>query len=137
MNQSSLNNIFVSKIYSKLIECAVSGETVTTEELVEVAGLPKSSPRTVQNAINQFLSHITDFEQSKGRPMLTALIVQKNSKKPTKAWLKSYYSINGATDANSEVQAKQMLTAENSENCKALLANAQKKVVEYWSIPQL
>lgn len=136
MSQPDLNNIFISKIYSKLIECAVSGETINTEQLVDVAGLPKTSPRTVQKAMNEFLSTITKFEQNRNRPMLTALIVQK-SNKPTKAWLRSYFLTKVTSDeVVAEERAKALLSASASEDCKQLLLQEQKLVVEYWSIPQ-
>ena len=65
------------------------------------------------------------------------MIVQKSSK-PTKAWLKSYFSLYENLNAEDvELRAKDFLRADAAKDCKDLLEREQKRVVEYWTIPQL
>lgn len=136
MSQADLDSIFIGKIYAKLVECAVNSETLTTEQLLDSVGFPKSSPVTMSKILSRLLSHVSGFEQLHERPMLTALIVQKNSK-PTKAWLKTYIERYYPTKLVYEVEeeAKRLLTARAAEECKELLNSEQQKVFKYWRIP--
>ncbi len=135
--QQTIDDIFLHKIYAKLIECAMNNETINSATLAESIGLPKGNNSRIQTIMNNYLSLITNFEHSHRRPMLTSMIVQKSSK-PTKAWLKSYFSLYENLNAEDvELRAKDFLRADAAKDCKDLLEREQKRVVEYWTIPQL
>lgn len=132
-----IDAIFMHKMYTRLLECAMNNETTTTEALALEVGLPKGAPKNIQAAVNKYLNSITEFENDHGRPMLTSMIVQR-SLKPTKAWLKSYFILyKNYNPEGAEEKAKELLSSSAKESCRELLQLEQERVVQYWTIPQI
>jgi hypothetical protein len=65
-------------LYDVLVAAARAGKTMTYSEAGEVVGLSMRNPNH-RRVLGQHLGAISEFEVEHGRPMLSALVVQKGS----------------------------------------------------------
>lgn len=65
-------------VRKRLIEVAKGGETITYGELMEEFGIPRGHPKP-GIGIGPVVGGISDYEYSKGRPLVSAVVVRANS----------------------------------------------------------
>lgn len=70
------NQLALNRCYAELIHVASSGVTITVQEIAAKLGYPARG-KEMAEAISNILHRICVHEHSKGRPLLTALVVKK------------------------------------------------------------
>src|SRR3989338_5342627 len=78
----------VKKVYDKLIEVARKGRQnnkegiIFYEDIMLIAGLHRENPADREIVLSNMLWGISDFEQLSGKPLLSAIVVRKDTHKP-------------------------------------------------------
>lgn len=127
---SQIENIFLYRIYSVLIETAGMRSTITLESLVTKCGLPFGS-EGVADVVYKYLDAIASYESDNGRPMLTALIT-KQDQSPTHQCLKKCVAL----AENVAIEDTTAILKKYKNNEKLELWKTQlTKVYSQWAIP--
>ena len=71
------------KIYAKLMEVAKKGTVIYESDLGRVAGMNMSLPHE-KRELDRLLDEINDYEREQGHPVLSAVVVQKESHMPNR-----------------------------------------------------
>ncbi|MFA5055370.1 MAG: hypothetical protein WC562_04245 [Dehalococcoidia bacterium] len=69
------------KIYNKLIEVAKKNTVIYESDLANAAGMNLSLPHE-RRELDRQLDEINSYEREQGRPVLSAVIIQKDSHMP-------------------------------------------------------
>lgn len=68
-------------IYQRLVETAKQGGTVSYSQIAPLAGLDMSNPAD-RTRMGDILDEISRYEHSKGRPLLSAVVIRANLGQP-------------------------------------------------------
>ena len=71
------------KIYNKLIEVAKKGTVVYENDIAKVASMNMSLPHEIREMDRQ-MDEINNCEREQGHPVLSAVVIQKDSHMPKK-----------------------------------------------------
>jgi len=75
------------KVYCELVRAAMNSKIITYGDLAAQLGLPTRGHQLGQ-ALRLKLDAISSYEHDHGRPLLSALVVRKNTRKPGKGFFK-------------------------------------------------
>ena len=122
-------------VCSRLIEVAIRGETITYRELMREFGIPRGHPKP-GIGIGKVVGEISRYEHSKGRPLLSAIVVLAASKTKTRPQGHpggGFFGLDGIPvhlRRPSGTHQNPALTADEEEFVK----EEQERVWNYWQI---
>ena len=105
--------------YSALINTARIGGMLTYEGVARLTGLPKRGA-AMANAVGHLVGEISEDEVNRKRPMLSALVVEKNTGLTGRGFFKL------ATDLN-------QFDGTSKSEMKVFLAKEKRRLYELWS----
>lgn len=75
--------IMNKKIYSKLVEVAKKGTVVYENDVAKVASMNMSLPHE-RRELDRLLDEINSYEREQGHPVLSAVVIQRDSHMPNR-----------------------------------------------------